>query len=392
MQIFLVWLIVRILTSLSAILASPLRKLTDLERIIPIWPPSTPISTWLARLFMAPFERWDVKWYIKIVTQGYTQLNGTTQFHPLFPSIAATVHKLGISPLASLMLVSSISSIALFYAFHRLARLDLNSKEDTLFALLAFSLSPTAFILFSPYPEGLFLLWAVICLYYARHQNWWLASIAGALAVLTRQQGLFLILPILWEYWESNQRSWHESLNNWKDWLSFFMLPLAMLSWIGYRALALNDLRPNFSSINSFIYSVLVSPTADQVVPDQVFLPPWQTIWFALEKLIVAPDVDLITNLVGGLLFVLFFVLVWPYLRISYRIYSLAIILVSFSYYTGSIHPTMGLLRHLMLAIPVYIGVPFLIRKTGMRLAFTLISAAGMLFLLTLYVLEAWVV
>ena len=391
MQIFLIWIVIRIINSLFAIVASPLRRLTDLERSISIWPPSTPIQAWLNRLFLAPFERWDAKWYIKIVSQGYVHLDGAAQFHPLYPATAAIFHQFGISPLASLMLVSTIASLILFFAFHQLARLDL-SKEDTVFALLLLAVSPPSFVFFAPYPEGLFLIWTVACFYWSRQQKWWLASLAGALAVLTRQQGLFLIFPLVWEFWEARQRNLRTCLADWKNWLSFSMIPLAMFGWISYRALYLNDLQPKIANLNAFIYSVIISPKANQVVPDQVFLPPWQTLWLASEKLFTAPDADLITNLVGSLLFVAIFILVWPAIRPSYRIYSLVIILVSFSYYTGNTHPTMGLLRHLMLAIPVFIGIPSLFHKPGHRLAFITASAAGMIFLLILYVFEAWVV
>lgn len=391
MQIFLIWIVIRILNSIFAMAASPLRKLTDLERTIAIWPPSTPIQTWLNRLFLAPFERWDAKWYIRIVSQGYTHLDGAAQFHPLYPATAAIFHQFGISPLGSLMLVSTITSLTLFFSFYHLARLDL-SKEDALFSLMLLAVSPPAFVLFAPYPEGLFLIWTVACFYWSRQQKWWLASFAGALAVLTRQQGLFLILPLVWEFWEARQRNVRTCLGDWKSWLSFSMIPLAMVGWISYRALYLNDLQPKITNLNAFIYGVIISPNASQVVPNQVFLPPWKTLWLAAEKLYTAPDADLIVNLVGSLLFVAIFILVWPFIRPSYRIYSLTIILVSFSYYTGNIHPMMGLLRHLMLAIPVYVGIPFLVHKPGRRLAFITASAAGMISLLILYVFEAWVV
>ena len=391
MQIFLVWLVIRILTSLSAILASPLRKLTDLERAIPIWPPSTPIQIWLTRLFLAPFERWDVEWYLKIVIEGYGHQDGTAQFHPLYPLIATLLHKAGISPLLSLMLVSSAACLILFFLYYRLACLDL-SKDDALSSLLFFAISPTAFILFSPYPEGLFLVWAVACMWWARQRKWWLASLAGALAVLTRQQGVLLIFPILWEYYEVYRHHWTDCLRDWKNWLSFGLIPLAMICWINYRALLLFDVHPNLNNVNSLIYSVFISPNADKVVPDQAFLPPWQTIGLMVEKVVNAPDLDVIVNLVGGLFFLLILLLTWSRIQISYRIYSLVIFLISFSYYTGSLHPTMGLLRHLMLAFPLFIGIPLVLHKPGIRLFWATISGAIMFFLFGLYIFESWVV
>lgn len=383
--------IIRILTSISALFASHLRKLTELERTIPIWPPLTPIQVWLNRLFLAPFERWDAEWYIKIDSNGYTYSKDTAQFHPLYPTIAAIFHQLGISPLASLMLVSTVASIILFYFFYNLALLDV-PKEDSLFALILFAVSPILFVLFGAYPEGLFLIWTDTCLYWSRQNRWWLASFAGGFAVLTRQQGLFLIFPLLWEYWEAKQRNWQDSIRDWRYWISFLMIPLAMILWIGYRALFLNDLNPNTNSLNSYIYSILISPSAYKVVPHQAFLPPWETIWLVIEKLLKTPDIDNIVNLNGGFLFIILFLCPWPYLRISYRLYSLVIILISFSYYTGVDHPTMGLLWHLILAIPIFIGAAQSIHKPYPRLGLITLSAFGMFFLPSLYILEARIV
>jgi Gpi18-like mannosyltransferase len=391
MQIFVVWFIFRILTSLSALLASPLRKLTELERTVPVWPPSSPFSPWLTRILLAPFERWDAEWYIRIIATGYGHGDGTAQFHPLYPWIASIFYELGLSPLLSLMIVGSAASLALFFLFYRLARLDLN-HADAITGLLFFAISPTAFILYAPYPEGLFLLCSVACIYWARQRKWWLASLAAGLAVLTRQQGVLLIFPLLWEFFDAYEFQWKNTLKAWRHWLSFSLIPLALMVWIIYRAVFLSDVQADFSNVNSLIYSVFISPNADKVVPEQAFLLPWQTIGLMLEKVINAPDLDVIVNLVGGLFFILMLILAWPYMRMSYCIYCLVIFLVSFSYYTGSLHPTMGLLRHLMLAFPIFIGLPLALRKPVLRLSWAAVSGLFMFFLLGLYVFESWVV
>ena len=44
-------------------------------------------------------------------------------------------------------------------------------------------------------------------------------------------------------------------------------------------------------------------------------------------------------------------------MTISYRIYSLTMTWLAFSYYTGPYYPYMGLPRHLLLAFPVFIGL-----------------------------------
>ena len=78
-------------------------------------------------------------------------------------------------------------------------------------------------------------------------------------------------------------------------------------------------------------------------------------------------------------------------MRMSYRLYSLSITVLSFSFYTGQIHPYMGLPRHLFLAFPIYIGLASLIIKPWQRLLIIGISALGMAFLVIGYVLQSWV-
>src|SRR4051812_2632687 len=77
-----IWLVLRLLTSMWAALVSPLHRLTERENTIALWPPSVPLSSWLERVLLSPWERWDTTGYMAIVRQGYRADDGTTQFHP----------------------------------------------------------------------------------------------------------------------------------------------------------------------------------------------------------------------------------------------------------------------------------------------------------------------
>jgi hypothetical protein len=72
-------------------------------------------------------------------------------------------------------------------------------------------------------------------------------------------------------------------------------------------------------------------------------------------------------------------------------LYALAIVLVSFGYYTGPLYPYMGLPRHLLLAFPVFIGLGPVFRQRLLRLCMVTFGLLGMLFLLLQYVIEGWV-
>jgi len=389
-QLLGIWLAVRLITSAWAALVSPLHPLTSREQVIALWPPSAPLGAWLERVLLAPWERWDTGYYIWIVARGYRADDGTAQFHPLFPWLATPINWLVHQPLLSLLIVSSLASVLLLLVFERLARLDLNAdaaRASTL--LLAFS--PLAFVLFAPYSEALFLLCAALCLLGARQRSWWLAGIAGGLAALTRQQGIFLLLPVAWEMWESTGRNARRLLAAWHSRLPLGLIPLGLLVWLIYRAVALNDLAANLDNLHTLVYSLLISPSANKVVPVQTFMWPWQALWLALQKLWYAPEQDLIIDLIFGGGFVVLMIFAWRGMRTSYRLYTLAITLVSFGYHTGPRLPYLGLPRHLLLAFPIFIGLAPVIRRPWLRLLMTAGGLFGMLFLLLMYVIEGWV-
>ena len=390
MDILILWLILRCMTSLFAGFISTIRPMTPIERALPFLPPTLPLSNWFERAFLSPWLSWDAEWYQRIVSQGYNQSDGTTGFHPLYPWLAAILTRIGISPTFSLLIISSLAGIVLFYFFYKLAKLDLPLK-DAFFGLLLFVLAPPSFIFFAPYSEALFLLLAVLCIFWTRQKLWWLAGLAGGLATLTRQQGIFLLFPMAWELFEDAERNIKIAITKWKDWLALSLIPMGMIIWMAYRAIFLSDMKPDIGGLQKLIYSTLISSSATKVVPIQRFIWPWQAFILSFEKLLTQPDLDLWVNIILGILFLIILAVAWKKMRISYRIYSFVIAFVSFSYYTGPIHPYMGLTRHLLLAFPVFIGMAGIIKKKSVRLLTICLSVSGMLFLLVLYIMKTWV-
>lgn len=391
MLILLHWTLFRLVTSVFAALISSRHPLTDLEKAVGLFPINVLNRGWLERACLSPWLRWDAAWYQRIVENGYDALDGTAQFHPLFPALASLFHRLGFHPLLSLLLVSSASSLAFLYIFYRLARLDL-SAVDARFSMKLMLLAPAAFVLFAPYSEGLFLLCAASSFYWARRQRWWLAAVAGGLATLTRQQGLLLIFPIVWEMWADSGACWRYFRAGWRKYLSLGFIPLSYALWIGYRSIILEETSLAFRTVHQFIYSWLISPSAVEVVPQQSFTWPWRAIWLAIQKLSGQPDVDIWVNCFLAGIFICLLGLAWKNMKPTYRVYAILVALVSFSYHTGPFHPYMGLPRHLMLAIPVFISAAPAINRPIVRpLTLTLLGIAYFLQLF-LYALEAWVV
>ena len=390
MYIIILWFIFRLLTSIFTASVSTLRPLTPLEQSISLLPPSLPLSSWLERVALSPWLRWDAVWYQRIVDHGYNTADGTAQFHPLFPWLAMVFSATGIHPLLSLLLVSSISGIGFLYIFHRLAHFEI-SAENTRFSLLVMLLAPTAFILFAPYAEALFLLCATSSFLFARKQRWWLAGMAAGLATLTRQQGLFLFFPLAYLLLEMHGRSWGQVRQNWKKFLGLAIIPVCYAFWILYRSIALGDCSPSLESWQSLIYSVFISPSAAEVVPQQSFIWPWKAIWLSIQKMAHQPDVDIWVNMILGIIFLILLGVSWKSMKPAYRLYSAIIFLISFSYHTGPIHPYMGLPRHLLLAFPVFIYISPGLNRAFLRPAYLTLMGSLYILLIYLYVVEAWV-
>jgi len=155
--------------------------------------------------------------------------NGTTSFHPLYLLLSYPLYRLGVDPTLSLLITSSLAALALFWIFYKLASLDLDPAA-TQAALLFFATFPVAFILFAPYTESLFMFWTALALYTMRRGRWGLAAATSFLATLTRQQGIFLAIPLAWWAWEASGKSLRGIKKAWAAWLSTLAAPAGLVA------------------------------------------------------------------------------------------------------------------------------------------------------------------
>lgn len=332
-----IWFSLRVYTILCGVIAAYIAN----TKLLEIW------------------ERWDTVYFVRIAGAGYSALDGTTTFHPLFPWLARPLTLVGLAPVVALLLVSSSATLAVYLVFERLALLD-QDRGRARIATLSFAFWPASFVLYLPYTESLWLLFAGLGFLYARQGRWWLAGVAGGLATLTRQQGLFLLVPLAWELLATESYGFKQALARWRSWLSFLLIPFAYLGWVLYRVLGVDHVKPDFSSFNSLISSTLLSQGSHIVVKDHGFIWPWKAVYLAVERAVSINYVNPWMDLLLGFIFLLLIVLAWREMRASYRVYVVLIAVVSFSFHTG-MTPTGGaylsLPRHLLLAFPVFIGL-----------------------------------
>jgi hypothetical protein len=159
-----------------------------------------PVPPGIANALLGVWQRFDSIWYIKIAMQGYAQGDGTTVFFPLYPTLTRLVGTVLFGNyLLGGIIISNVACFLALIALYKLTQLEFDSQVATR-TIVYLSVFPTAFFLLGVYTEAPFLLFAISAFYYARKGNWVAASVMGLLAALTKQLGLLLLLPLLYEY------------------------------------------------------------------------------------------------------------------------------------------------------------------------------------------------
>jgi len=370
------WLLLR----LSSIVVASLALISSLHAI-----PS------VRGLLLGPWYSYDAEYYVRIVSNGYRAGDSTSGFHPLYPWLARGLFFVIHDPLLSLLIVSSVAGALLTITFYKLARFDADRNEAWI-ATALFLCWPVTIAIFGPYTEATHLVLATLCFINLRLKRFWVAGLFGGLVALTRQHGIFLSIPIAWEIWEAQNRDWRQALKSLHQFLPVLLVPAGYALWILYRAFAINDVSPDFSSPQRFIFSVMVSPTAYQVYKEQQFMLPWMAVWKAMKALAgghlhwsAYGDVFL------AALFIAAFIFSWRYLRLSYRLYVLAILLVALSYHTGAqINPYISLPRHMLPACLIFIGVALRYKFQRPKFIILMLAICQALYLCC-FVWESWV-
>lgn len=171
--------------------------------------------------------RWDTGWYMTVAEQGYAHdLN--TAFFPLYPLMMRALALVVRNTFLAGLLISQTSWFGCMVVLYRLIQDDTQDQSCTRRTVLYFSIFPTAFFLCAAYNESLFIFCLLLSFYGMRKGHWWLAGIAGALAVATRSAGVFLALPFAYEYARQHQFRLRSIR------LSFLWCALIPLTMLGY--------------------------------------------------------------------------------------------------------------------------------------------------------------
>ena len=203
----LAFLVSRVLFALAAILAAWLLPENRYALVVHT-PPEVPSA-------MDVFWRWDAIHYYTVAQDGYGGEIGKSAFFPLFPfalrvvamalngSLQMPTYPIYQVPNYGLLLAGMLLPNALFLLaaglFYRLVRADYG-RAVARRATMYLALFPLSFFFIVPYTESLFLAATVGFFLALRGRRWFWAGAFGFLAALTRQLGLLLVVPLLWEF------------------------------------------------------------------------------------------------------------------------------------------------------------------------------------------------
>lgn len=150
------------------------------------------------------FKIYDTEWYLSIAQFGYltdTDHNKLSIcFYPFYPALVKLFHF--IVPGGYFMAGVVVSNLFLLVALYYLMRLVEGEYRDSRLGLLTAELMllfPFSFFFSIAYTESVFIAFTVLTFYTLRRKKWLLAGLFGMLAALTRNHGVLLMAPILIE-------------------------------------------------------------------------------------------------------------------------------------------------------------------------------------------------
>jgi hypothetical protein len=255
-----------------------------------------------ARGLLEVWDRWDAPHYTDLAVFGYRAIDPGNLvadgyrsiypgdlplyivFYPLFPWAVAAVYALVRDPLVAAFVVSTVGSVFVAPLLARLVALDFDlagGRRAAIFLLIF----PTAYFLHIGYTESLFLAFVLGSFLAARTDRWWLAGLLGALATLTRVNGLVLV-PALAA--EAVVQWWPEQRWRWR-WLAIAIVPLGFIGYLALNQVVYGDplaflaiqadhwyksLSPPWVGIEGVFRKILDRP------PDDAFMLGWMELAF----------------------------------------------------------------------------------------------------------------
>lgn len=295
-------------------------------------------------MLLGIWQRFDTNWYLKIAQYGYAGNDGSIAFFPLYPMLIRVGSFFLQNNLLVALLISNLAAIGVFYFAYRTANrlaYPLAAARTVIFL----AVFPTSFFLFAGYTESLFLLMALASLDAAWQGRWGIAGILGALAALTKLQGVLLVVPLFYLWWKQARLARSQAPETFR--------PFDVLR--GVAPLALIPLATGAVLLWEYWFidrAFLLTSYEGQLYAQFVF--PWENVGAAV-RLWAAGQAGVIDvlNLLATILFAAMTLLVWIKLPREYGLYTLAMLLAPLFRMTTQ-QPLVSMFRYVLILFPVF--------------------------------------
>ena len=181
------------------------------------------------------WSHWDGEHYVALAMGGYLHPpdNVSPAFFPLYPLLMRSFAELFGGPISQQALSvwgPLLSLLFLPFAFYSIYHIALDGFDERVAkgTILILAFFPTTFFLNAAYTESLFLALSAGSLWAMRvRKNLLLACVLAALAAATRNVGVFLMGPLMYE--------WVKDLERFR-WRGIYLLvaPGGLLAYMGY--------------------------------------------------------------------------------------------------------------------------------------------------------------
>jgi hypothetical protein len=319
------------------------------------------------------WAHWDGIWYSEIAADGYGgRAPASTSFFPLYPLLMRSFAELFGGPLSlgtlSMwgVLISLLALPFAFYFVYRIAEDNWGTRVAKV-TILTLAFFPTTFFFNAAYTESLFLALSAASLWAARvRKNLLLACALAAFASATRSVGVFLVVPLFYEWLKEGAGK--SSYGWWRGTACLTLASSGLLLYAGY-------LWSRFG--NPFLFYSMQESYWNRKLTD-----PLTTLRQLAGHLGTTHNVYDLIFLGLALALLLVGLRVLPL-----GLYAYAFLLVLPSAFYGTPQgPLIGLPRYMLVAFPMFIVLGSLLKSRPILDGWLVVSVASSLTLCALFV------
>jgi hypothetical protein len=339
------------------------------------------------------WSHWDGEHYVALAMGGYLQPpeNVSPAFFPLYPLLLRSFAELFGGPISKEALsvwAPLLSLLFLPFALYFIYQIALDEFDEGVAraTVLTLAFFPTTFFLNAAYTESLFLSLSAGALWAVRvRKDLLVACILAALAGATRNVGVFLMVPLIYE--------WIKDIENYR-WRGIYLLvaPCGLLAYMGYLWVRFGDPLLFYSAQKSWgrqatgPLDTVGRTWASAVEGAGGLLDP--ALWAHPALSNVANHLAGVGNFFNLAIFVFAVVVLLAGLRdlsLSLIVYGLLLVVPATLFGTPE-SPLMGTPRYVLVAFPIFIVLGLLSRNKPLFGGWLALSALASLLPCALFV------